>query len=210
MKILCCTTFILLFINLKWHRMQATKFHPHASTAANDDDEITKHFIQITSDQLPEWRTYSWVLPESILRSHPKFCSAMIHCNLCSMIFCCAETCAPAFFPVFADYFSHTAASTIFAKYRMITRRGNMSIFMYDYYFLFYLIAGWIIMLKNGKRESLNSFKSCKIFRFFTREWSLAHIRWLKLILMSHLSLCCFILPLLVEFQQPKALAGEL
>lgn len=115
-----------------------------------------------------------------------------------------AETCEPAFFPVFADYFSHTAASTIFAKYRMITRRGNMSIFMYDYYFLFYLIAGWIIMLKNGKRESLNSFKSCKIFRFSTKEWSLAHIRWLKLILMSHLSLRCFILPLLVEFQQPS------
>lgn len=73
----------------------------------------------------------------------------------------------PALFPVFADYSSHIA-STIFAKYRMITRKGNMSIFMYDYYFLFYLIAGWIITLKNGERESLNSFKSWKIFRFST------------------------------------------
>lgn len=56
--------------------------------------------------------------------------------------------------------------SRIFAKYRMITRWGNMSFVIYDYYFLFYLIAGWIIMLKNGKRESLNSFKSCKFSLF--------------------------------------------
>lgn len=52
----------------------------------------------------------------------------------------------------------------IFAKYRMITRWGNMSFFIYDYYFLFFSYReGGIIMLKNGKRESLNSFKSCTL-----------------------------------------------
>lgn len=154
------------FINLKRHKMQAPKFFPHASTAANDDDEITKHFIQITSDQLPEWRVYSGVLPERILRFPRSFAARWFIAIFVPWFFTALKLAPHSLVPVFADYSSHIA-STIFAKYRMITRKGNMSIFMYDYYFLFYLIAGWIIMLKNGKRESLNSFKKLQDLSFF-------------------------------------------
>lgn len=87
---------------------------------------------------------------------------------------------------IFADYFPHIIISTIFAKYRMITRQGSMIFVIYDY-FLFYLIAGWI-MLRNGKRESLNSFKSCKSFslkfllhlvHIFTLQSFSGYILWL-------------------------------
>lgn len=49
-------------------------------------------------------------------------------------------------------------------EHRMITRWGNMSFLIYDYYFLFScLIAGVDYNAEKwGKRESLNSFKSCE------------------------------------------------
>lgn len=54
----------------------------------------------------------------------------------------------------------------IFAKYRIDDNSQGKHEFLYIWLLFFILSLGWIIMLKNGKRESLNSFKSCKIFFF--------------------------------------------
>lgn len=105
------------------------------STAAADDDEITKMLIQITQRSVVETlrscimfslrllcrnfsRSSAFVEDDSLRREIPFF------------LFRSAETFIPA--SIFRDYFARII-SQIFAKYRMITRWGNMSFLIYDY-----------------------------------------------------------------------------
>lgn len=167
-----------------------------SSTAAKDDNEITKYLFKLLERSTSE-----------ILQSLVEFSLAFSF--LIFMIHLLGN------FLIFADYSPHIIYA-IFAKYRMITRWGSMEEYLYIWLLFFYAILslwlGWMIMLRNGKRESSNSFKSCRIFFHFSshpRWQALAHILWLKLILMSHLSLRSFVSHFSGILKLAKAAAGD-
>lgn len=120
--------------------------------------KLQKMLIQITPGSVLEILRSSWIF--SLRWGNSSSCDDSL-----PFFFTCALSRAAQEWKVFAlsRLFPHNIS---LRKYRMITRWGNMSLpyVWLLYSFLFYLMAGaGVIMLKNGKRESLNSFKkSCE------------------------------------------------